>query len=134
MPLLLFKLRYRTVQIRSFRRNFRFANDVLWRRDQANGSECEVGDVHKVWRPLLAAVAPTTLPVCKLDRLRLLLASLVLALDDFCRAKRIPLLTQSEWNDAKERWQEHGPAQLTTWIIELRRATGHVEISASETE
>src|SRR4051794_12677697 len=55
------------------------------------------------------------------------LASLVLALEFFV-VERIPLLTESELNAAKKRWQEHGPINYDM-DIELRGAQpGRVEV------
>jgi hypothetical protein len=56
------------------------------------------------------------------------LASLVLAVEFFV-VERIPLLTESELNAAKKRWQEHGPASYDM-DIELRGAQpGHVQVN-----
>ena len=56
------------------------------------------------------------------------LVSLVLALEYFV-VERIPLLTESELNGAKKRWQEHGPASYDM-DIELRGAQpGNVQVN-----
>jgi hypothetical protein len=56
------------------------------------------------------------------------LASLVLSLEFFV-VERIPLLTQSDLDAAKKRWQEHGPVSYDM-DIELRGAQpGRVQVS-----
>src|SRR6187399_762431 len=56
------------------------------------------------------------------------LASLVLAVEFFV-VERIPLLTQSDFDGAKKRWQEHGPVSYDL-DIELRGAQpGRVQVN-----
>jgi hypothetical protein len=56
------------------------------------------------------------------------LASLVLAIEFFV-VERIPLLTQTDLDAAKKRWQEHGPVSYDM-DIELRGAqAGRVQVS-----
>lgn len=56
------------------------------------------------------------------------LASLVLALEFFV-VERIPLLTESDLNAAKKRWQEHGPVSYDM-DVEIRGAQpGRVEVN-----
>src|SRR3954451_16824104 len=56
------------------------------------------------------------------------LASLVLALEFFV-VERIPVLTQSDLNGAKKRWQEHGPLSYEL-DLELRGAQpGRVQVN-----
>jgi hypothetical protein len=56
------------------------------------------------------------------------LACLVLALELFL-VERIPLVTESDLNAAKKRWQEHGPVSYDMEIVLRGAQPGHVEIS-----
>jgi hypothetical protein len=95
-------------------------------RDQSNLEIDEVGDVQKVVGTAGRLSRRTTLFV--LGSIAFALASLVLALEFFV-VERIPLLTQPELNDAKKRWQEHGPVSYDM-DIEIRGAQpGSVQVN-----
>jgi Family of unknown function (DUF6174) len=95
-------------------------------QDESNSEADQVGDEGNSSGRRRRLSRRTTLFV--LGSIAFALASLVLALEFFV-VERIPLLTQSELNDAKKRWQEHGPVSYDM-DIELRGAQpGSVQIS-----